>query len=158
MLKKAIKTILEKIKEYWLVLLFIILLIIKILIVQVQPTTAKYSMIYDDQLMIEQTNSIVSGNWLGEYNSKTLTKGVFTPLFIALTYILNIPFLIGKEIFYGIACIVFVLIIIKKIKSKIALICIYIIILINPVEYSVQLCRVYRDGLYTSLILFLLAF
>ena len=158
MLKKAIKTILEKIKEYWLVLLFIILLIIKILIVQVQPTTAKYSMIYDDQLMIEQTNSIVSGNWLGEYNSKTLTKGVFTPLFIALTYILNIPFLIGKEIFYGIACIVFVLIISKKIKSKIALICIYIIILINPVEYSVQLCRVYRDGLYTSLILFLLAF
>ena len=158
MLKKAIKTILEKIKEYWLVLLFIILLIIKILIVQVQPTTAKYSMIYDDQLMIEQANSIVSGNWLGEYNSKTLTKGVFTPLFIALTYILNIPFLIGKEIFYGIACIVFVLIISKKIKSKIALICIYIIILINPVEYSVQLCRVYRDGLYTSLILFLLAF
>ena len=158
MLKKAIKTILEKIKKYWLVLLFIILLIIKILIVQVQPTTAKYSMIYDDQLMVEQANSIVSGNWLGEYNSKTLTKGVFTPLFIALTYILNIPFLIGKEIFYGIACIVFVLIISKKIKSKIALICIYIIILINPVEYSVQLCRVYRDGLYTSLILFLLAF
>lgn len=158
MLKKAIKIILEKIKKYWLVLLFIILLIIKILIVQVQPTTAKYSMIYDDQLMVEQANSIVSGNWLGEYNSKTLTKGVFTPLFIALTYILNIPFLIGKEIFYGIACIVFVLIISKKIKSKIALICIYIIILINPVEYSVQLCRVYRDGLYTSLILFLLAF
>ena len=126
MLKKAIKTILEKIKKYWLVLLFIILLIIKILIVQVQPTTAKYSMIYDDQLMVEQANSIVSGNWLGEYNSKTLTKGVFTPLFIALTYILNIPFLIGKEIFYGIACIVLVIIISKKIKSKIALICIYI--------------------------------
>ena len=135
-----------------------LLLILKLLIVQVQPTTAQYSMIYDDQLMIEQANSIISGNWLGEYNSKTLTKGVFTPLFIALTYILNIPFLIGKEIFYGIACIVFTLIIRKKIKSKIALIIIYLVILINPVEYSVQLCRVYRDGIYASLILFLSAF
>ena len=152
------KKVLEKTKKYGLLIFLILLLILKILIVQVQPTTAQYSMLYDDQLMIEQANSIISGNWLGEYNSKTLTKGVFTPLFIALTYILNIPFLIGKEIFYGIACIVFTLIIRKKIKSKIALIIIYLVILINPVEYSVQLCRVYRDGIYASLILFLSAF
>lgn len=152
------KKVLEKTKKYGLLIFLILLLILKILIVQVQPTTAQYSMIYDDQLMIEQANSIISGNWLGEYNSKTLTKGVFTSLFIALTYILNIPFLIGKEIFYGIACIVFTLIIRKKIKSKIALIIIYLVILINPVEYSVQLCRVYRDGIYASLILFLSAF
>ena len=131
------KKVLEKTKKYGLLIFLILLLILKILIVQVQPTTAQYSMIYDDQLMIEQANSIISENWLGEYNSKTLTKGVFTPLFIALTYILNIPFLIGKEIFYGIACIVFTLIIRKKIKSKIALIIIYLVILINPVEYSV---------------------
>lgn len=153
-----LKKVLEKIKKYGLLIILMLLLILKLLIVQVQPTRAQYSMIYDDQLMIEQANSIVSGNWLGEYNSKTLTKGVFTPLFIALTYILNIPFLIGKEIFYGIACIVFTLIISKKIKSKIALIIIYLVILINPVEYCVQLCRVYRDGIYMSLILFLSAF
>lgn len=28
----------------------------------------------------------------------------------------------------------------------------------NPVEYSAQLCRVYRDGIYTSIIIYLLAF
>ena len=33
-----------------------LLLILKLLIVQVQPTTAQYSMIYDEQLMIEQAN------------------------------------------------------------------------------------------------------
>lgn len=97
--------ILGKLSKYKLILFLIALLIIKIIIVQIQPIVAKYSMIYDDQLMVEQANSIVSGNWLGEYDSRTLTKGAFTPLFIALTYILNIPFLIGKEIFYGIACI-----------------------------------------------------
>ena len=115
-------------------------------------------MIYDDQLMVEQANNIVSGNWLGEYNSRTLTKGVFTPLFIALMYILHIPFLMGKEIFYGIACIVFTIIISKRIRSKAVLISIYAVILINPVEYSAQLSRVYRDGIYAGLILFLLAF
>lgn len=105
-------------------------------------------MIYDDQLMCEQANSFVSGDWLGEYNSKTLTKGVFTPLFIALTYFLNIPFLMGKEIFYGISYIVFTLIISKKIKNKFALILIYLVILLNPVEYSAQLSRAYRAEEY----------
>lgn len=150
--------ILEKIKKYRLILILILLLIIKLIIVQVQPIASKYTMIYDDQLMVEQANNIVSGNWLGEYNSRTLTKGVFTPLFIALMYILHIPFLMGKEIFYGIACIVFTIIISKRIRSKAVLISIYAVILINPVEYSAQLSRVYRDAIYAGLILFLLAF
>ena len=150
--------ILEKIKKYRLILILILLLIIKLIIVQVQPIASKYTMIYDDQLMVEQANNIVSGNWLGEYNSRTLTKGVFTPLFIALMYILHIPFLMGKEIFYGITCIVFTIIISKRIRSKAVLISIYAVILINPVEYSAQLSRVYRDGIYAGLILFLLAF
>ena len=150
--------ILEKIKKYRLILILILLLIIKLIIVQVQPIASKYTMIYDDQLMVEQANNIVSGNWLGEYNSRTLTKGVFTPLFISLMYILHIPFLMGKEIFYGIACIVFTIIISKRIRSKAVLISIYAVILINPVEYSAQLSRVYRDGIYAGLILFLLAF
>lgn len=158
MLKTRVTKILEKVKKYRLILILILLLIIKLIIVQVQPIVSKYTMIYDDQLMVEQANNIVSGNWLGEYNSKTLTKGVFTPLFIALMYILHIPFLMGKEIFYGIACIVFTVIISKKIKSKLALILIYTVILINPVGYSAQLSRVYRDGIYAALILYLLAF
>lgn len=158
MLKTIVKKILENVKKYRLILILILLLIIKLIIVQVQPIASKYTMIYDDQLMVEQANSIVSGNWLGEYNSRTLTKGVFTPLFIALMYILHIPFLMGKEIFYGIACIVFTVIISKKIKSKVALILIYTVILINLVEYSAQLSRVYRDGIYAALILYLLAF
>lgn len=154
MLKKT----LEKLKKYDLIIALILLLILKLMIVQVQPIVSNYAMIYDDQLMCEQANSIIEGKWLGEYNSKTLTKGVFTPLFIALTYTLNIPFLMGKEIFYGIACIVFTLIISKKIKSKALLFLIYSVILLNPVEYSAQLSRVYRDEIYTSLLLLLCAF
>lgn len=157
-LEKISKWLKEHVKKYYFILIMLFLLIVKIVIVEVQPVTSGYSMIYDDQLMVEQANSIVSGNWLGEYNSKTLTKGVFTPIFIALMYILHIPFLVGKEIFYGIACIVFILVISKKVKSKVALMIMYIVILLNPVEYCEELCRVYRDGIYTSLILYLVSF
>ena len=152
---KKIITILKN-NRYWIFL--ILLIILKIIIVQVQPLNAKYTMKYDDQLMVEMAENIVDGNWLGEYNSKTLIKGVFTPLFISFLYILHIPFLIGKEIFYGISCIVLTIILGKKIKSKGILILIYIVLLFNPIEYSEDLSRVYRDEIYISLIMYLLAF
>ena len=150
--------IIEKIKQYRLLIILILLLAIKIIIVQVQPLNAKYTMQYDDQLMIEMSENILAGNWLGEYNSKTLIKGVFTPLFISFMNISNIPFLIGKEFFYGIACIIITIILKRKIKSKIALIMVYIVLLFNPVEYSSELSRAYRDGIYMSLIIYMLAF
>lgn len=150
--------IINKIKQYRFIIILIILLLIKIIIVQVQPLNAKYSMKYDDQLMVEIADNIVNGKWLGEYNSKTLIKGVFTPLFISITYFLHIPFLIGKEIFYGISCLVFILILKNKIKNEIILILVYIVILFNPIEYSNDISRVYRDGIYMSLIMYVLAF
>lgn len=150
--------IIAKIKQYKFVIILLILLLIKIIIVQVQPLNAQYSMKYDDQLMVEMADNIVNGKWLGEYNSKTLNKGVFTPLFISFTYFLHIPFLIGKEIFYGISCIVFILVLKNKIKNELVLILIYMIILFNPIEYSSDISRVYRDGIYMTLIIYLLAF
>ena len=145
----------EKIK---LISIFIVILIFKIIIVQVQPINAKYTMKYDDQLMVNMTENIIQGKWLGEYNYLILIKGVFTPIFMAMMYLLKIPFLVGKEIFYGIACIIFTLIISKKIKSKIILTLIYLAILMNPVEYSAEMCRAYRDGIYISLVMYFLSF
>ena len=46
----------------------------------------------------------------------------------------------------------------KKIENKVLLTLIYVIILFNPVEYSEELSRVYRDGIYISLIMYLIAF
>ena len=145
-------------KKYQLIICLIIILILKIVIVEVQPISEQYTMKYDDLLMVNMADSILDGNWLGEYNYITLVKGVFTPLFIAGTNILNVPFLTGKEVFYGIACITFILILNKKIKNKFVLIILYLLILLNPIEYSSDLSRVYRDGLYMSLIVYLLSF
>lgn len=66
--------------------------------------------------------------------------------------------MIGQEIFYDIAIIFLLLVLSKRIKSKIGLLIIGIILLFNPVMFSTELIRVYRDGIYTSLIIFLIAF
>ncbi len=107
-------------------------------------------------LMVTLANSILKGEWLGEFGKGTLIKGVTMPLFLVLLKIMNIPYLLGKEIFYCLACMLFALTINKAIKNKVVSLIIYLLILLNPVEYSNELCRVYRDSIYISLILYLL--
>lgn len=150
------KKIIQNVKKNKLIYILIIISIIKILIVQVQPLNAKYAMKYDDQLMVNLANNIIEGKWLGEYSKNTLIKGVFTPLFMVFINILHIPFLLGKEIFYSISCILFINVLKKKIKNTKILIIMFIALLFNPVEYSSELCRVYRDGIYTALIMYLI--
>lgn len=154
-----IKEILKKNKKeimFWTII--ILIMIIRIVIVDVQPLKTDYSMVYDDILMLEQANNILEGNWLGEYNSLTLVKGPFTPIFMALMNILHIPFLLAIQIFYCISCAFLILILIKIVKSKTVLTILFIILMFNPIMYSDNLLRPYRDNIYCSLIIFLIAF
>ena len=147
----------KRLKKYIWLIVVILICIVKLYFTSVQDINANVTLTYDDVLMIKEANSIISGNWLGEYNCLTLVKGAFAPLFIALLNIVHIPFLLGQEIFYDIAIIFLVLVLSKKIKSKFALIVISIVLLFNPVMYSSELIRVYRDSIYTSLIVFFIA-
>ena len=148
----------EKIKLIIFIAIIVILTILKLVLVNNQPLYAKFSMKYDDKLMVNLANNIVQGKWLGEYDSFTLIKGAFTPLFVALIYKIGIPFLLSQNILYILACITFILVIKRIIPNKFYLILIYIVLLFNPVTYASDLLRVYRDGIYTSLILFLISF
>ena len=140
----------------WLIVI-IILTIVKMCLISVQPVNGIYDMLYDDVLMVNQADSILKGEWLGEYNCLTIVKGQFTHLFIAFFNILHIPFLMAQEIFYDISIIFLLLVFRKKIKSQWKLILIYIVLLFNPITFCNELARVYRDGIYTSLIVFLIA-
>ncbi len=148
----------KNIKKYIWLIIIILLAIIKLYLISVQPVNVLTESKYDDVLIIEQANSILNGKWLGEYNCLTLVKGVFAPLFLAFANILHIPFLLAQEIFYEISIIVLIIILRKIIKSKWKLLILYIILLFNPITYCSEIMRVYRDGLYTSLIIFLIAF
>lgn len=143
-------------KKYFYIII-IVLLVIKIYLISVQQVIVNAGSIYDDMLIVEQASSILKGEWLGEYNYLTLVKGPFTPLFIAFANILHIPFLLAQEIFYDIAIIFLINVLSKKIENKWILIIIYITLLFNPITFSTALTKVYRNGIYTSLIIFLIA-
>ena len=108
--------------------------------------------------MLKQANSILQGKWLGEYNSLTLVKGPITPIFIAILNKLHIPFLIGQELLYDVSCLFVIYTFSKTIKNKKILYIIFAILLFNPVTFSTEICRVYRDGIYTSLTMLLIGF
>ena len=143
-------------KHIWLIII-ILICIIKIIFTSVQDINANISLLYDDVLIVKEADGIISGNWLGEYNCLTLVKGAFAPLFIAFLNIIQVPFLIGQEIIYDISIIFLTLVLSKKIENKKILVIISIILLFNPIMYCSELIRVYRDGIYVSLIVFLIA-
>ena len=58
---------------------------------------------------------------------------------------------------YDISIIFLTLVLSKKIENKKILVIISIILLFNPIMYCSELIRVYRDGIYVSLIVFLIA-
>lgn len=145
-------------KNMIFIISIIVISLIKLVIVNVQPIHARYNMGYDDSLFIEQANNIVEGNWLGEYNHKTLSKGVFTQVFMAGLYKIGIPFLLGQEIFYILSCVTFIFMLKNIIKNKYILLAIFTILLFNPITYSSNLLRTYRDGVYISLLIYLVSF
>ena len=145
-------------KQKSIIIIYTIIIFIQIFLVSVQPINGKHFMIYDDLLQAEIAQNITQGKWLGEYNNLTLVKGVFAPIFMAVSNILKIPFLIAQDIFYIGACLSIIIVLRKKIKSKIVMLISFSILIFHPIIYSVEMCRVYRDGIYLSLILYLFAF
>lgn len=146
------------IKKSIKIIILLIPILIKLYFVSVQPIKYLMGNKYDDALMVNQATSILQGKWLGDFNSLTLVKGVATPIFIAFVHCLHIPFLIGQEILYDISVVFVIRVLSKVIKNKKILYLTFLIILFNPITYSTELCRVYRDGLYTSLTIFLIGF
>ena len=145
-------------KKITTTIIIILLILLKIYLISVQPIKYIPENKYDDALMLKQANSILQGKWLGEYNSLTLVKGPITPIFIAILNKLHIPFLIGQELLYDVSCLFVIYTFSKTIKNKKILYIIFAILLFNPVTFSTEICRVYRDGIYTSLTMLLIGF
>ena len=107
---------------------------------------------HDDLLFVSQAHDILGGNWLGTYNQLTLIKGPFYPLFIALSYYLNIPLLLSQQLLYLSACVLTVLAIAPLIKQKWLLFLFFALLLLNPFSYNYPAVgRVLRLGIYMSL-------
>ncbi|OQX19236.1 MAG: hypothetical protein BWK76_05305 [Desulfobulbaceae bacterium A2] len=107
---------------------------------------------HDDLLFINLAASLLSGDWLGDYNQLTLIKGPFYSMFIALVYWLNIPLLLAQQLLQAGAGAVFVLALRPLIRRSWLLLAVFFVLLFNPFSYNYpSVGRVLQLAIYPSL-------
>ena len=112
------------------------------------PIMAVPKGIHDDWIMVHMADALRKGQWLGEYNDLTLTKGMFFPLYLAVINFLHLSYLNVTALLYTVSCILFVYALRPLLKKDWACLVLYLALLWNPVSYSVQAFqRVYRNSI-----------
>lgn len=107
---------------------------------------------HDDLLFVTLGQYILQGQWLGPYNQLTLIKGPFYPLFIAGSYLLDIPLLAAQQLLYAFASFVCVWALFPIVRQRWILLGIFLLLLMNPFSYNYPAVgRVFRLGIYQSL-------
>ena len=133
------------------VIALIVVSVLKQLLVYNLPIVANVALGVDDMLMIDITNNLVNGNWVGPYSDIIISKGLTFPLLLAFCYFIKIDYITMMTLLYTMACLIFIYVLSKKIKNKLLLFIIYTITLFVPIMYSYQVMqRVYRNAIIPS--------
>ncbi|MEW8460717.1 MAG: hypothetical protein AB2653_10485 [Candidatus Thiodiazotropha endolucinida] len=105
------------------------------------PITAHAHGIYDDALFIRLAESVVSGQWLGDYDKLTLVKAPLYPLYIAANYLLGLQFKTMEHAIYIVACVILYLALIKARVNPYLTLVPFMLLLFNPYHHaSVERC------------------
>ena len=117
-------------------------------LVMVTPTP------HDDLLFIRLAESILNGQWLGEYNQLTLIKEPFFSLFIAASHWLSLPLLFSIHLFYILACWLFVVAVRPLVQSRLLLLFCFLLLVLNPGSYNYPaIGRIFQLAIYAPLAL-----
>ena len=145
-------------KEYMLILLGILALIVKLYLVYDIPIWARPGSARDDLLMIKMADNIAHGDWLGHYDEFTFIKGVTYPIFLAIGYVLQIPVNITHTLLYVISVCIFIYAIKPVVTSNKYLLLAYLIMIFSPIAFATNTFQIiYRDDIYYSLILIIVS-
>ncbi len=140
---------------FWLAILLITAL--SLWLRQALPIEALGEAAIDDALFVKLARSLARGQWLGEYDRYTLSKGPGYPLFIALNFYLGLPLKLAEQLFYLAAAAALSGVMARWVGRWAALVT-FVLIAFNPVQWT-GLVRVLREGIYgaEALLLFALA-
>ena len=138
----------ERKKAVLIFAVMVLMGLVKQFLVYNLPIMAVPKGIHDDWIMVHLADTLRSGQWLGEYNDLTLTKGMFFPFYLAVLNFLHLSYLNVTALLYTISCMVFVYGLRPLLKKNWALLALYTALLWNPVSYSLQAFqRVYRNSI-----------
>lgn len=112
---------------------------------------------YDDLLFVQQAAEIGMGNWLGNYNNLTLSKGIGYSLFMLANHATGLPLKFSEHALYLATSLYFSLTIAQLYRSRpAALVCFFLLAFIPNAWTAGEGGRVVREGLYISQALLLL--
>ena len=106
------------IKKYWLQITIILLTIIRFLMSYNLPTFYFKNLAFDDYLMIELSNNLSNGTYLGQYYNLILTKGFIFPIILSISRFINLSYSTILTILYISSCLFFTNSMKKIIKNK----------------------------------------
>lgn len=157
----------NKIRKFWkglpvlarfFLVLAILLTIFRIVLAMKIPLHIQAAAVYDDRMLVNYSRSMLSGKWLGEFNQFSLAKGASYAIFLAINYLLGLPYSFTLVFLYIVAVVLFCIALSRLIKNKTFLYILYSIMLYSPVMFhdeNVQ--KVYRGGVIVIFALLIVA-
>jgi hypothetical protein len=134
-------------KDYVVAAIIIFAAIFRYWITAGFPITAFAHGVFDDALFIRLAESVVSGEWFGDYDMLTLVKAPLYSLFIAINYLLGLQFKAMEHAIYIIACVVFYLALVKASVNRYIALVVFLFLLFNPFHHN----TVERGWFYAAL-------
>lgn len=146
------------IKKSICIVVGILAIVIKIVLVNSQLATIYPPLApIDDDLMFKAAESIVAGNWLGEYSFLTISKHMFFSLWLAFVHKSGISLLVANMLLWIMASFALVKAIGVAISKNWQKLIVFIFLVYNPAMSAQYATRIYRDSIFPSLCLFFFA-
>jgi len=114
---------------------------------------------HDDLYFAKMAHYIIHGQWMGPYSQMTLIKSPFYAFFLIYSFLTGLPLLLNETIFYVVACIILFFAFSPLIKNRWWRLLLFLLLLFCPASLATFWnLRVYREFVYLSLTLFVIAF
>jgi hypothetical protein len=134
------------------------LLLFKLWLVSAQTVSAAGTAGHDDRLYLLLAQSLLRGEWLGPYSQFTLMKGPMYSLWIAGSFLANVPLFTSQHLLYAAMCALLTVALKPLVPGRGLRFLIFTVLLFNPMTYEAAVHgRVIRQGIYHSFALGALA-
>ncbi len=113
---------------------------------------------YDDAIYVDMVETLLSGQWLGEYSDTTLLKGITYGIFLCISYVTRIPYTILLTATVVVAVIVFLKAIYPLYSNFYVGSLLYLVMIYSPQTFNCSVTqRLYRNALTLPLTLLIFA-
>lgn len=109
---------------------------------------------YDDRMLFENAYDLLSGVWLGSYDSYTLAKGIGYPLFLVLAKKLCLPYSVLLALLQAAGARLFVRAISVRWQNPYRQALLYLLLLFSPISLTLLVTqRLYRMAIVPGMVL-----